>query len=318
MDERFPESIGSYAGATAAHFKGLVNHYSPHNEPELTCLYCGLVGRWPPYHKTVDSWAKVGVAVAKGMVLEAEAIRTAVPDAVIISIDPWFMGVVDQYIEILKDDPKWLDIHLASACYPASLAYGRVGNAHPMAVFLEGHGVTAADLNWFDKQAKKPDILGYNFYPDFSFGWANSPDKREIDFTRHGSPLAKAATEAVGRITPGIKQAQAYFNLPVYLTETSAGLSLDARIAYINALGGWVLQMRHEQIPLKGINWWPLFDTIQWDYREDVEKPLVDFIYEGGWNNGLYRIQPEPNGELERVPTSAVAAFRDMIRRVGT
>ena len=40
-----------------------------------------------------------------------------------------------------------------------------------------------------------------------------------------------------------------------------------------------------------GVNWWPLFETIQWDYRDKPDKPLVDFIYPGGWNNGLYKIQ---------------------------
>src|SRR5579863_1796962 len=32
-DERFPEAVSRYAFAMASHFKGLVNHYSPHNEP---------------------------------------------------------------------------------------------------------------------------------------------------------------------------------------------------------------------------------------------------------------------------------------------
>ncbi len=58
IDERFPEAIANYAGAMATHFKGLVNHYSPHNEPQLTCLFCGLTGRWPPYQKTVESLGK--------------------------------------------------------------------------------------------------------------------------------------------------------------------------------------------------------------------------------------------------------------------
>jgi beta-glucosidase/6-phospho-beta-glucosidase/beta-galactosidase len=69
IDDRFPDAIARYAGATAAHFKGLVNHYSPHNERGLTCLYCGLTGRWPPYQKTIESWARIGARVARGMVL---------------------------------------------------------------------------------------------------------------------------------------------------------------------------------------------------------------------------------------------------------
>jgi beta-glucosidase len=317
-DERFPEAIGKYAGAMAAHFKGLVNHYSPHNEPQLTCLFCGLTGRWPPYHKSPESWAKVGVAAARGMVEEMNAIRSAIPDAVIVSIDPWMMGVVNNHIQIPKDDARWGAIELASSCYPASLAYGKIDAANPFAAWLEKWGVTAHELDWFHSYARKPDILGYNFYPDFGFGWNENPENRNKDYTRGGTvPAKQAAREAVERITPGIVQAQKYFDLPVYLTETSAGLSIEARIAYIEALGKWVAELRGKGVPLRGVNWWPLFDTIQWTYREQVELPLTDFIFEGGWNNGLYRIAPEANGNLKRAPTAAIGAFRTMLRRHG-
>lgn len=316
IDERFPEAIGRYAGAMAGHFKGLVNHYSPHNEPQLTCIFCGLTGRWPPYRKSPESWAKIGVAVAKGMVEEMNAIRAAIADAVIVSVDPWMTGVVDSHISLPKDDPRREEIGRASASYPASLAYGKIEAANPFAAWLEKRGVTAREMEWFGPNARKPDILGYNFYPDFGFDWNDSPENRTKDFARGGTmPLKQAAHEAVARITPGIVQAQRYFDLPVYLTETSAGFSTEARVAYIEALGEWVAGLRRQNFPLVGINWWPLFETIQWDYRENPQKPLADFIYPGGWNNGLYRIQPEPNGNLARIATPAAAAYREIIRR---
>ena len=67
--------------------------------------------------------------------------------------------------------------------------------------------------------------------------------------------------------------------------------------------------------PLVGINWWPLFNTIQWDYREKTDKPLVDFIYPGGWNNGLYVINAERDGDLVRVHTPAATAYKGVIHR---
>jgi len=316
IDERFPEAIAKYAGAMATHFKGLVNHYSPHNEPQLTCLFCGLIGRWPPYQKTVEGWAKIGVAVAKGMVLEMDAIRAAVPDAVIVSVDPWMMGVVDNFLSVPKDDSSGHELSLSTACYPASLAYGKISPQHPLSVFLEKWGVKSQELAWFRSNARKPDILGYNFYPDFAYGWGESQEQRTKDFTKDGTvALEKAARDAAALLTPGLVQAQRYFDLPVYLTETSAGHSIEARVAYINALGEWVGEMHRQNVPLKGVNWWPLFDTIQWDYRENTSLPLKEFIYEGGWNNGLYRIHAEAGGNLQRVSTPAAKAYRDMIGR---
>lgn len=310
-DERFPEAIGKYAGAMAVHFRGLVNHYTPHNEPGLTCLFCGLEGRWPPYRKSWDAWAQIGASVAKGMILEMNAIRSAVADAVIVSVDPWFGGV-----DVPKEDPGFEAIQLASSCYPASTAFGKVDAKHPFWAWLVKHGVKEPDIEWIFKHAAKPDILGYNYYPDFGFGWGNDPKDRTRDFTRGGTvSVTRGASEAAARLTDGLKRAQAYFELPVYLTETSAGLSVEARIGFINALGDWAHQMRSERVPLVGVNWWPLFDTIQWDYREESGRPLADFVYEGGWNNGLYRIEPQADGELNRVSTPAVSAFREMVAR---
>ncbi len=316
-DERFPEAIGRYAEAMARHFKGLVNHYSPHNEPQLTCQWCGLTGRWPPYRSAPEAWSRIACAVAKGMVLEAQAIRAAIPDAVILSVDLLMTGVLDRYAGYGTDDPRREEFSLAAAWCPASLAYGLVAQGHPLAEFLIAHGIPEAELEWLRRNAARPDILGTNAYPDFYFGWKNEPaEARSNDYARQGSvPLEQAAREAAARLTAPVVLAQRTFGLPVYLTETSAGLSVEARVAYIEALGTWVQQMRREQVPLVGVNWWPLFDTIQWDYREKAALPLADFIYEGGWNNGLYRIRPQADGGLARVSTAAVAAYRRMIGR---
>jgi beta-glucosidase len=301
VDPRFADSIGAYAGAMAAHFKGLVNHYSPQNEPGLTCIFCGLVGRWPPYQRSVESWVKIGVQVAKAMVLETRAIRGAISDSVIVSVDPWFYEAVDGFL------PKGSDraLRQAAAAFPASLAYGKVPEGHPLAAFLIQHGAAEKEVAGFQTNHAKPDVLGYNHYPDIheyrNFG----------DFTRHGSlPLDQAAKEAADFVKAGIIEAQTYFNLPTYLTETSAGLTDSAKVAYINALFDMTRELLKQGVPFVGINWWPLFDTIQWDYREKVTKPLKDFIYKGGWNNGLYVTNPLPDGDLQRVKTPAADAYR--------
>jgi beta-glucosidase len=306
LDDRFPEAIGNYAGAMAAHFKGLVNHYSPANEPGLTCLFSGLIGRWPPYHKSVESWARVGVQMAKGMVLETQAIRQVISDAVIVSVDPWFSEVADGFLP--KDSGD--ELRKAAAAYPASLAYGKVRTGHPFGAFLVQQGIRREDLAWFDTHATRPDILGFNYYPDIH------AFSKEGDFTRHGRlPLEQAAKEAADLAKQGICQAQAYFNLPVYLTETSAGLSAPAKVAYINALFAMTQELRREGVPFVGINWWPLFNTIQWDYREKFNQPLKDFICPGGWNNGLCVIDTLPDGTLNRVWTPAADSYKTVIKR---
>jgi hypothetical protein len=280
-------------------------------------LFCGLTGRWPPYEKNVEGWAKIGIRVAKGIDLEMQAIREAISDAVIVSIDPFFdirlehFGSLGRYLPSeSEDDAIHKELITAAAVYPSSLAYGRVKPDHPLASFLKDHGVTADEIAWFEKHSARPDILGTNYYPDIA------KFAKDGDFTRKGSvPLDKAAQEAATLVRNALTNAQSYFNLPVYLTETSAGLTAEAKIAYINALYDMVLDLRKEKFPLVGINWWPLFETIQWDYREKVDKPLVDFIYPGGWNNGLYVTKADPNGDLKRIRTSAADAYHVIIEK---
>lgn len=300
-DERFPEAIGRYAEAMARHFKGLVNHYTPHNEPQITCKFCGLTKRWPPYKDTPEAWSQIGVAVATGMVLETQAMRAANPHAVIISVESFTQGIVDNHARLNQNDPRWNEFELASGYFPASLAYGKITAGHPLAEFLIEHGVRESELDWFRQNAAKPGFLGCNDYPAIK--------------TVGGIALQKAADAAAAEVEKSLRRAQQYFGLPVYLTETSSGIKVEERVAYIEALGGMTARLRKEKFPLVGINWWPLFETIQWDYREVVDKPLASFIRRGGWNNGLYEIEAKPDGNLKRVPTIAVNAFREMIQR---
>jgi beta-glucosidase/6-phospho-beta-glucosidase/beta-galactosidase len=293
-DERYPEALAKYSRAMAKHFKGAVNHYSPQNEPQITSLFCGGIGRWPPYQKSFAAWCQIGTRVAKATVLQMEAIRGAAPGAVILSVEAFVLPP-------RKLDLADFDFRLAVNTFPSSLAYGKLGRAHPLAEQLQSNGVSAAELDWFERHHSVPDMVGYNHYPVVKSGAV--PDD-----------LARSAKQAAEAVKQGLRDTHRYFGLPVYLTETSSGLTPEQRVGYIRALGRAVRELREEKIPIRGVNWWPLFETIQWDYREDTSKPLKDFIRPGGWNNGLYRIEAQPDGDLRRVRTVAADAYRDVIR----
>ncbi len=312
-DERFPEALASYASAMATHFKGVVDHYTPHNEPQATCLFCGLWGRWPPYRQSTEAWARIGCHVAKAMILETQALREVLPKAVLISADVSLERAISSCLPKIEEGGQAeREVRAAAALFPASLAYGKVNRDHPLAAFLMKCGVTDEEIDWCCKHAQRPSVLGFNYYPDlFDFPGG--------DFTREGTvPLPQAAREAVSLLSHRLCEAQSWFNLPIYLTETSAGLEEKAKVAYIDALYAGVCQLRARGIPLVGVNWWPLYETIIWDYREQADKPLRDFLQPGGWNNGLCTIALQPSGDLRRVPTQAVQAYRDIILRDST
>ena len=138
-------------------------------------------------------------------------------------------------------------------------------------------------------------LLGYNFYPDLFY--------KDLG--------AIALDEACEKLFRDLSEIHDGFGLPVYVMETSYGLNDEEKIQWIRALGQVCKQAREQELPLYGVNWWPLFDTIQWDYR-DNGKSVEDCIVPGGWNNGLYAINKKPGASLERVPTGAVAEFRTL------
>ena len=307
IDGGFPRPSLRYAGAMADHFQGLVNHYSPHNEPGSHACSAGwwAAGR----HTRRQSRVRPGSACAspKEWSWRWRPFRQILPNAVIVSVDPFFYALVDRHLPpAASDDAARRQLLRAATSYPGSLAYGKVTPDHPFAGFLRDHGVGEADVAWFQGRARKPDILGVNCYPSMRLP---PPAKKTTP-----SP-EQIARQKIAVVKHAILNSQTYFNLPVYLTETSDGLTDEAKIAYINGLYDLVRDLRREKVPIVGVNWWPLFDTIQWDYRENPAKPLRDFIYPGGWNNGLYKIDPQANGDLKRVPTRAVRAFQKVLRR---
>lgn len=326
-DERFPDAIARYAEAMALHFRGLVNHYTPHNEPQMTCNCCGLgavTGSWPPYRHDLRSWVQIGVRVARGMVLEMEAIRRALPDAVIVSAETNLPDWMRDFLPPrFKEDAAYQQIRSELARYPAPLAYGKIAADSSVASLLEANGVTREDFDWFRKRGQTPDIIGDNNYPD-----VGERALRDEDFTRNGAvSVEQGAREAAAKVAQSLRESHDYYQRPVCLTETSAGSTTASRVAYIDALGEMLQSLRRDRVPIVGVNWWPLFSTISFEYRDMPDVPLTDFLKPGFVKHsgtarilegGLYQIELQPGGDLKRVPTAAVKAYRALVQRSGT
>ena len=309
-DDRFADALTAYSAAMAAHFRGLVNHYTPQNEPQINALFCAGTGRWPPYANTPEAWSKLGVKLARALVLQSRAIRQEAPEAVLISAEPFVFDNFARAALTANPEQKPSEQVLNDvALFPSSLAHGRVDPAHPLASFLVQNGVTDNEIKWFQTNFATPDIHGVNYYPEIEVRELEG-DYANADATSLGAAARKAAQYTEERC----RLAYAYHRAPIYLTETSAGLTTEKKTAYLEALYQSVLGMRADGIPIRGVNWWPLFDTIQWEYREQTARPVEAFIKPGGWNNGLY-VSSAEGGDMRRVHTPAADTYREIIRR---
>ncbi len=310
-DERFPAALALYAQRIAAHFEGRVTHYTPCNEPAVSATFSGAQGTWPPYKRSARDWAALGVRIARAMVLATRALRSTARKAVIISADAVGWLTADMLFDTAgRKTAAREELRASTGSFPSSLAYGKVAPEDALATYLVKNGIARKDIEWFSSNAAPPDVVGYDYYPDL-FDYPH-----DADYSRGGSvPLAQAAREATEKVEAALRRTQAYFGLPIYLMETSAGRTAEARAAYATALLDMVHRLRRDEFPIVGLNWWPLLESFDWNYRNEPSRSASEFLRPGGWNNALYDLKLEADGSLTRVETPAATAFASIIGR---
>lgn len=303
LNHDYPQRFAEYAAAFARQFKGLVNHYTPHNEPHQNVVWGGYAAIWPPYLIGVDGWLKVGMNVARGMVLVTQALRSELPDCTIISADgrstmPPSEVEQDLCIKIANGEREEFDLQVMQ--FPSNLAYGKVTAESPLGRGLIRGGESEISLAWFRDHAELPDVLGLFYYPG-CFGEPGSDSKDAID---------NSIMEMVAQISSYAN----FVNRPIYLMETSGGNDDTQKIKWMNAVIKGISILRDCGINVTGVNWWPLFEVLLWQYREDT-RTVFESIRRCGWNNGLYLIEEEFDGTLKRVPTASIDAYRSIIKK---
>ena len=290
LDSRFPPQFAEYAYAFAKRFNGIVDHYTPMNEPQASARKSGEDGVWPPYWTEAGGWCQLSLALAKAIVLASRALRDAASATCLISAECNSKSIY----KILAPAADLPNLNLGSALFhrlfPASLSYGKILPDDPLVQVLNRLGYDDNDFSWFLENAEIPDIVGYNYYPNLEI--ITPVEAREMLYRE-------------------LNEVQSGLGRPIYLAETSAGLTDIKKMQWIRQLRELNALAQKQKFPLCGINWWPLFETIQWSYR-DNGKSVEDCIVPGGWNNGLYVINKERGASLERIPTGAVAEFRTL------
>jgi len=300
LNYTYPQHISVYASAFARQFKGLVDHFTPHNEPQLSAFLGGLHHYWPPYLTGIDGWLRVGINIARGIILTSQALRAELPDPVLISAEclasPAVQDVANTFkINISQSTQEDFDYMVKT--FPACLAYGKVNPDSPFGQVLLSTSLKNAELEEFISKSQLPSYLGVNLYPD-CFHRSSDPQQG----------LILGAEELKAQLT----HAYRFFDRPVYLTETSDGETVEEKTGWMEKAVEVITGLRANGIPIIGMNWWPLYETIQWDYR-DTTRTVAESIRPGGWNNGLYQIKEQFDGALQRVRTGAVDSYREII-----
>lgn len=295
VSPHYPDAVASYARAFAERYAHLLRWYTPLNEPLVNSLMCGKRGVWPPYLRGDAGYIRVMLQLVKGMLSTVDALKSVDPDAVMVHVE------ASGLTRAAKEDLESLaaeDQHRGYLSY--DLLTGRVGRDHPLFPWLMRNGAKFDDLLAISDRRITLDVLGLNFYPQWS---------TQQLFIDHKGRLAYRATEQEGSgFANLIEDYHRRYDAPVIITETSAFGSDELRSRWLETSLRAVKELRGKGVPVCGYTWFPLFTMIDWRYRFG-RGPVEQYKLE----LGLYRLQ-EDTGAGRWGSTPLVEQFQFYVR----
>jgi beta-glucosidase/6-phospho-beta-glucosidase/beta-galactosidase len=288
----YPEAVARYAGAFAARYKHLGHWYTPLNEPIVNALMCGKRGLWPPYLRGDTGYIKIMMQLVKGIRSTVEAIKQADPDARFVHVEATGLSrAAREELEVLAAE----DQRRGFLCY--DLLTGRMKADHPLFTWLLRNGANAHDLATFARSPIALDVLGLNFYPQWS--------TQQISLDRRGRLVYRATQQDGAGFAALIEDYYSRYNAPIIVTETSAKGDEQVRARWLDASVTAIKGLRGAGVPVLGYTWFPLFTMVDWAYRTG-RRPLDDYLI----HLGLYDSAFDSNGVLRRHKTSLVKHYQ--------
>jgi beta-glucosidase/6-phospho-beta-glucosidase/beta-galactosidase len=268
----YPAAVTAYAAEFAQRYKGLVRWYTPLNEPLVNALMCGRRGLWPPYLRGDQGYLRIMVQLAKGIVSTVRAIKEIDPESIMVHVDA--AGIV----RAERPDLERLameDQLRRFICY--DLITGRVDGEHQLFPWLVRNGVSPDDLARLKGNGISLDVLGLNFYPQWS--------TKQMYINRQGKlSYREIERQGVG-FAEMIASYHERYQAPVIVTETSARGSDKVRANWLREGLGAVKTLRGHGVPVLGYTWFPIFTMLDWSYRLG-RGPVDQYRLE----LGLYRL----------------------------
>ena len=291
----YPKLVARYSAEFARRYSSLVKWYTPLNEPIINALMCGLRGLWPPYAKGERGYIKIMMQLAKGIVRTVHALKEVDPDSIMVHVEA--TGLTRTIREDLASLARE-EQHRGYLCF--DLITGRINHDHLLFSWLVRNGASLDDLAELQREKVGIDILGMNFYPQWSTKQLFIDKRGRIAF-RETEPEGDGFGEL-------IKDYHDRYNVPIMITETSAVGSDDIRLRWLKSSVSTIKDLRSEGVPVIGYTWFPLFTMIDWRYRFS-EEPLENFYLE----LGLYNLNRDPQGK-RWLETPLVEEFRSFVR----
>lgn len=280
----YPQYVARYAAAFAERYKSLLKWYTPLNEPIINALMCGMRGLWPPYLKGEKGYIRIMLQLARGIQRTVKALKAIDPDSVMVHVEATGLTrTVRDDLASLAHEEK----HRGYLCF--DLISGRLTHDHLLFSWLVRNGASPDTLEDLTKGAISIDVIGLNFYPQWS---------TKLLYIDKRGKLAFSETEPEGNgFMELISDYHDRYRVPVMITETSAIGSDEIRGKWLDSSVSMIKTLREQGVPVIGYTWFPLFTMVDWRYRFSQE-PVENFYLE----LGLYRLNREPGKRWIETP----------------
>ncbi len=121
------------------------------------------MARGRPYLHGDEGYVRIMMQLARGIVQTVAAIKEHDPDALMVHVEATGLSrTAQEQLNALAQEEQ----HRGYLCY--DLLTGRVQGDHPLLPWLQRNGASADDLAWMRRQDMPIDIMGLNFYPQWS------------------------------------------------------------------------------------------------------------------------------------------------------
>lgn len=296
LNPDYPRYVSEYAARLAERFRGRVRWYTPLNEPRITAWYCGRLGWWPPYERSWRGFVALMLAICRGIVETVRALERVDPEIVPFHVDATDVFDTDDPALAQEARRRQEIVFLA-----LDLISGRVDRRHALWDWLIAHGANSQSLADFLDAPLELPIIGINLYPIFTSKRLLRDAQGRL---RIRMPHASGAlVEKLGRL---------YFErygAPLAISETADKGSAARRLDWLRQSVAAVRTLRADGVPLVGYTWWPMFALVTWAWRQG-QRPLHDHLLQ----MGLWDLDPDPRGDLARIETPLVGAYRSLVQ----
>jgi beta-glucosidase/6-phospho-beta-glucosidase/beta-galactosidase len=252
IDPDYPAHVEEYTARVMERYHKWIRFATPFNEPHTACEFAGRRGEWPPYLSGYGGYVAVLRGIIYGVFRQVKVLRDWGIRRVEVECTGGSRAVEKQY-----EEEAFLERTIQSMYF--DFLTGNAAALEPMYPFLLNNGMEKKDLDFFAQNGQAVDIMGINYYPQFSY--------QELYTDGQGKPARRNHPEWTEDLRQVILNRYEKYHCPLLITETSVQEDQALKLRWLQDSTTLALELHNQGLPLLGYTWFPIIDMYNWDYR---------------------------------------------------